>query len=105
MPVAKSMYAFPDCREFMNKAIHAEKGWRLRFEKKGPAISFRQRCYTARRREAAFSAKLSPEDMIMQPWDELIFFINEAGEQWELIAVKDGQAALDTQVTWEGPVE
>ncbi len=105
MPVAKSQYAFPDCRGFMNKAINAEKGWRVRFKENGKAVSFRLRCYTARRRDQAFQIKLRPEMEGQTAWDGLVFFLNEVEGEWEIMAVKDEQAALGAQVTWEGPVE
>jgi len=108
MPAAKSDYAFPDCREFMNKAIASEKGWRVRFEKHGPAVNFRMRCYTARRRELTFNKKFYGEEDLARDrtvWDGLVFLIKEAGAEWEVIAVKDGAAMLGAQVTWEGPLE
>lgn len=108
MPAAISDGGFPDCREFMNKAIEAEKGWRARFEERGSAVSFRMRCYTARTREKKFNLKFYSKDDIAHGktvWDGLVFFLKEVEEGWEIVALQDAEAMLDSQLTWQGPVE
>lgn len=105
MPAAISDQAFPDCRDFMNKALEAKKGWRARFEERGSAVSFRMRCYTARRRELAFNIKLYPEGEMMHGktvWDGLVFLLREAKGGWEVVASTNGAAGI---MIWEGPVE
>lgn len=108
MPAATSDEGYPDCREFMNKAIKADKGWRARFAERGKAVNFRMRCYTARTRERKFNLKFySKEDVAhgKTVWDELVFFLEEVGSDWEIIALQDAEAMLDSQLIWQGPVE
>ena len=108
MPVAISDHGFPDCREFMNKAAAAKKGWTVTFAERGSATAFRLRCYTARMRELKRNIKLYPEGEHMHGrtvWDQLIFLIKEDKGGWQVIAVQDGEAALEAQVVRQGPIE
>ena len=58
MNAPKSAQAFPDCREFLNRAIAEEESWGIVFAAKGPATNFRLRCYTTRRRECIVNSRL-----------------------------------------------
>ncbi len=108
MGVAKSVYSYPDCREFLNRAIDAKKGYGVVFQEEGKATQFRLRCYTARRRELERNVKIYPPGDMMHDrtaWDGLVFLIKVVPDGFEVQAIQDGSTALGAQVVRQGPIE
>lgn len=107
MSAAVSDYGFPDCREFLNQALGAEKGWRATFSEKGHATSFRLRCYSVRRRERTFNKKFYVNDEMaarQTVWDGLVLVVRKTELGWAVLATK-GAAALENATIEHGPIE
>ena len=83
MAQSKSAFGFPDCREFLDRAVESEKGWRVRFDSEGKAKAFRLRCYTARFRELKRNQKIYSENepaYFETAWHRLTFSIRKIDE-------------------------
>lgn len=111
MNAPKSNQAFPDCREFLNRAIAERESWGVVFAAEGTAINFRLRCYTARRRQLILNSRLytgpTEEDALARKstvWDGLILLVKEVEDGWAVLAMHDGKAALNAQIVRQGPV-
>lgn len=110
MNAPKSDQAFPDCRQFLNKAIEQEEGWAIVFAEKGKATNFRLRCYTTRRRELILNSRIytgdTAEDALARKstvWDGLVMLVKEVENGWAVMALHDGEAALSAQIVAQGP--
>ena len=111
MNAPKSAQAFPDCREFLNRAIAEEESWGIVFAAKGTATNFRLRCYTTRRRELLLNSRLytgpTEEEALARKstvWDGLLLLVKEVEDGWAVLAMHDGRAALNAQIISQGPV-
>ena len=109
MNAPKSDQAFPDCRQFLNKAIDQEEGWAIVFAEKGKATNFRLRCYTTRRRELILRSRIYTENTAeaklareSTPWDGLVMLVREVENGWAVMALHDGEAALSAQIVEQG---
>ncbi len=105
MGAPRSEEAYPDCREFLNKAIESEKGWRDTFVEKGVATNFRLRCYAARSRQLSIEMKFNKDVKDYVPstvWDGLMLSVKETEHGWAVIASKDGSSSL---IVEQGPIE
>lgn len=98
MPQSHSADAFPDCRNFLDRAVESKKGARAIFPTKKQALSFRMRCYTARARERKRNCQIYEKgDMLFDTsvWHRLTFIVRELSDgRGELIATHDGDEAL-----------
>lgn len=108
----KSDQAFPDCQEFLDKAVANDKGWRIVFAERGDATNFRLRCYTTRRRLLRLFARInatkddrSEVAKTQTPWDGLVIFIKEAENGWAVIAAHDGASIISARTVEQGPLE
>ena len=108
MGAPRSEEAYPDSREFLNKAIESEKGWRATFMNRGEATNFRLRCYAARGRQLSIEMRFNKgvKDYLPRTvWDGLVLFLKETEHGWAVIAMKDDGEALQNVVVEQGPVE
>ena len=106
MSQPKSNEAFPDCREFLDRALASEKGWRATFAERGQATNFRLRCYATRRRDMIFNAKLYAKDEAMHNrtvWDGIVLLVRQTDLGWAVLGLKGD--ALQTITLEQGPIE
>lgn len=59
----------PDIRVFLNEAVTRPGGLAIRFETRGAAINFRQRCYNLRAKERRRAAERNPNAIPRTDWD------------------------------------
>ena len=62
MGQSQSPDANPDARAFMDAALEAEKGGRMRFVDYNSAFTFRNRCYTVKKREGERNQQMYETD-------------------------------------------
>lgn len=104
MGIPKSEVSMPEARGFLNKCLESPNGIRARFDTKGQAIQFRQKCYTVRDRDRTRAIRLYG-DGATSIWDSIGMHIKpdihrckvckSQAEHWYVVAIAEADAAVD----------
>jgi len=100
MGFSDSIFSYADVRGLLDRALAAERGIRVKFNKKGAAINLRQRMNHFRRLDRRENKQTyKPGDPLYDrsQYDMLLFKLKDEGTEFILEVVKGSEAEFDIE--------